>query len=198
MRCSPCTRCPLTIRQQARTFGCRSPAATSGVPAAAGSPPGPGTGFVAVATPGGVRPTRSGDTAWQEWAPLGPGTAWVATVGWAGTTDPASAFQEWVSRLAEPVTEERRLSWTTPDGRALELSWDGTFLRDGRAVDLDPTGRPEHPPHLENPAVCCRFGDRLLTAQWAGERLVLDLAAGRRLDPPSAIPAALSEVAGGR
>jgi hypothetical protein len=37
-----------------------------------------------------------------------------------------------------------------------------------------------------------------LAAQWACERLVLDLHAGRRLDPPSAIPAALSEVAGGR
>lgn len=146
-----------------------------------------GSGFVAVATPGGLRPVRQGDTAWQEWTAAGPGTAWVATVGFAGSNDPAAAFDRWVAALTEPVVEDRLVSWTAPDGRVLELSWDGAFLRDGVAVDLGPDGRPEHPPHLENPAVSCRFGDERLEAEWGGEKLVLDLHAGRRLDPPSAI-----------
>jgi hypothetical protein len=150
-----------------------------------------GSGFVAVATPGGLRPVRSGDTAGQEWTPAGAGTAWVATVGWAGSNDPAAAFDRWVAGLGEPVAEDRRLSWTAPDGRSLELSWEGTFLRDGVALDLDETGRPAYPPHLDNPAVSCRFGDRLLEAEWCGEKLVLDLHAGARVVPPS-------EVIGGR
>jgi hypothetical protein len=161
------------------------------------------TGFVAVATPGGLRPATSGDVAWQEWTPVGPGMAWVATVGWAGpeATDPAPAFDRWVSQLAEPVAEDRQLSWTAHDGRTFQLSWDGTFLRNGEAVDLDAAGLPEHPPHLDNPATHCRFGDRRLEAEWAGERLVLDLHAGRRLVPPSGIEttptSVLSEVPSG-
>ena len=162
------------------------------------------TGFVAVATPGGLRPAPAGDVAWQEWLPIGPGTAWVATVGWAGSgdVDPAEAFDGWVSRLAEPVADEGQLSWTAPDGRTFQLSWEGAFLRDGEAVDLNPTGLPEHPPHLDNPSTYVRFGDRRLEAQWGGERLVLDLHAGRRLVPPSGVettPASvLSEVTNGR
>jgi hypothetical protein len=157
-------------------------------------------GFVAVATPGGVRPARAGDTAWQQWTPAGPGTAWIATVGWAGPdTDPAEAFDDWVSRLSEPVATGESVSWTAPDGRVLELSWDGAFLRDARAVDLDSTGLPEHPPHLHNPSTHCRFGDRRLVAEWAGERLVIDLHEGRRLVPPSGVvTTVLSEVTGGR
>jgi hypothetical protein len=163
-----------------------------------------GTGFVAVATPGGLRPVESGDIAWQEWTPVGRGTGWVATVGWAGTggVDPADAFERWVAQLAEPVEEDRRLRWTAPDGRAFQLSWDGTFLRDGEAVDLGARGLPEDPPHLDNPSTHCRFGDRLLEAEWGGERLVLDLHAGRRLVPPSGVAATptseLSEVTSGR
>jgi hypothetical protein len=149
-----------------------------------------GSGFLAVATPGGVRALRSGDTAWQEWHPVGPGTAWVATVAWAGDADPEVAFRVWTAGLGEPITTNRDLAWTTPDGRGLQLSWDGAFLRDGVAVDLDGDGRPEHPPHLENPAVVCRFGDKLLEAEWAGHRLVLDLESGRRLDPPSEVSGA--------
>lgn len=148
-----------------------------------------GTGFVAVATPGGVRPQRSGDAAWQEWMPVGSGAAWVATVGWAQAQDPASEFGIWTARLEEPMSEDRRLRWRAPDGRSLELSWDGAFLRDGIAPDLGADGRPEHPPHLDNPAVACRFADRLLEAHWSGELLVLDLRAGRRVSPTSAVGA---------
>ncbi|MGQ0466460.1 MAG: hypothetical protein ACT4QG_14195 [Sporichthyaceae bacterium] len=155
-----------------------------------------GDGYVAVATPGGVRPVRAGDTAWQEWTPIGSGTAWVATVGWAETD---GEFDEWVARLAEPVEADGRLSWTAHDGRILELSWDGTFLRDGAAVDLNDDGVPEHPPHLDNPAVRCEFGAHLLEARWANEEMVLDQDAARRLEPPSGIVAAqLSEVGVGR
>ncbi|MFZ5871205.1 MAG: hypothetical protein ACOYXW_11880, partial [Actinomycetota bacterium] len=147
-------------------------------------------GFVAVATPGGVRPVRAGDTAWQEWTPVGPGTVWVATVGGAGPDDPdaAAAFSRWFDRLAEPAQEGDRLTWTAPDGRSLELSWDGAFLRDGHAVDLGATGVPEDPPHLDNPATICRFGDQRLEAEWQGHRLVLDLFGGTRVSPPSGVP----------
>lgn len=154
-----------------------------------------GNGFVAVATPGGLRPVCAGDTAWQEWTPAGPGTAWVATVACA---DVAGAFEEWVAGLDEPEEADGRLSWTAPDGRVLELSLDGAFLRDGAAVDLNADGVPEHPLHLDNPAVRAAFGDRLLEAEWAGHRLVLDQHAGRRLDPPSGVAAQLSEVGLGR
>ncbi|WP_194290975.1 hypothetical protein [Nocardia aurantia] len=50
-------------------------------------------------------------------------------------------------------------------------------------------GVPGEPPHLDNPAVCLPFGAPRLTAGWAGHRLVLDLAAGRRLEPESGVPA---------
>ncbi|MFP5333800.1 MAG: hypothetical protein ACLGIV_00650 [Actinomycetes bacterium] len=146
-----------------------------------------GRGFVAVATPGGVRPVEAGDTAWQEWTPVGPGTAWVATVASTTQDDPSAAFAAWSSRLAEPVEEGDRVSWTAPDGRTLQLSWDGAFLRDGVAVDLDGRGLPEDPPHLDNPSCTSRFGDARLEAEWDGERLVLDLDAGRRLEPASAV-----------
>lgn len=158
-----------------------------------------GGGFVAVATPGGVRPVRAGDTAWQEWTPAGPGTAWVATVGGAGDDepDPSAAFARWLDRLAEPEQDGDRLTWTTPDGRTLQLSWDGAFLRDGRAVDLDDDGLPEDPPHLANPATTYRFGEPRLEAQWAGHRLVIDMAAGRRLEPASGVLAPLPEASRG-
>lgn len=155
-----------------------------------------GAGFVAVATPGGLVPVRSGEGAWQEWTPAGPGTAWVAVVGGA---DEDGAFEDWAARLDEPVAADGRLSWTAPDGRVLELSVDGTFLRGGAAVDLNADGVPEHPPHLDNPAVRCAFGDRLLEGEWAGHRLVLDQHAGRRLDPPSGVASMrMSEAGVGR
>jgi hypothetical protein len=149
-----------------------------------------GDGFVAVATAGGLRPTTTGDEADQAWRPVGPGRAYVATVG-RGADD--GLFAAFVAGLAEPEFLEDDngdplVRWRARDGRVLELARSGPFLVDGVPVDLGPDGRPEDPPHLDNPAVEVAFGADRLDARWGGHRLVLDLTAGRRLEPQSGVP----------
>jgi hypothetical protein len=160
-----------------------------------------GDGLVAIAADGGFCPVTSRDTAWQEWWPQGGGRAYVATVadrndGTIGVT----SLAQFVAALAEPVfttghavdAESARdgqdggdavVHWTTRDGRQLRLGWAGPFTVDGHPVDLDPDGRPETPPHLDNPACRVEFGATRLEARWAGHTLVLDLASGRRIEP---------------
>jgi hypothetical protein len=151
-----------------------------------------GDGYVAVATAQGFAPTRTGADAWQEWLPFGSGEAYVVTVG---SRETSGGFEEFVAGLAEPefsngATRGAQVRWEAPDGRRLELSWSGSFLVDGR----DPDVPPEHSAnHLDNPACRLPFGATGLVAEWEGERLVLDLERGTRIEPQSGI-AALSSV----
>ncbi|MFI6996813.1 hypothetical protein [Nocardia sp. NPDC050175] len=146
-----------------------------------------GDGYVAVATTGGFRPRTTGDECGQTWLPAGDGLAYVATVGRAATD---ATFADFVSALTEPVFTPDSVSWHTSDGRTLALSWPGAFTVNGSAAIDSADGRPTDPPHLDNPAVHVPFGADRLTATWRGHRLVLDLAQGRRIEPPSAVPTA--------
>jgi hypothetical protein len=108
-----------------------------------------------------------------------------------GSRDRSGGFEEFVARLAEPefsdgATGSAHVRWAAPDGRRLELIWSGSFLVDGR----DPAQPPEHSAyHLDNPACQVPFGATGLVAEWEGERLVLDLERGTRLEPQSGITA---------
>jgi hypothetical protein len=148
-----------------------------------------GDGYVAVAADHGFEQVRTGDEAGQAWHPRGDGRAYVTTVGRAAVH---GSFGEFVAALHEPVfgadhSGDPRVDWTDLDGTTLALSWTSAFLVDGRPADLDGAGRPGRPLHLANPAVTSAFGDARLVAEWAGERLELDLTSGRRLDPPSSV-----------
>jgi hypothetical protein len=137
-----------------------------------------GQGYVAVACAGGLRPVRTGGTAGQEWRPGGAGTAFVATVG-DGSRD--GAFGQWVRGLTEPVFQPGGgVEWTAGDGRRLALPGTGSFTVNGADPDLGPGGRPGTGTHLDNPACTMRFGDALLTAEYGGQRMVLDIARARR------------------
>ncbi|GDY31758.1 hypothetical protein [Gandjariella thermophila] len=147
-----------------------------------------GDGFVAVAAQGGFEPVTAGETAWQEWWPRGDGRAYVATVADAGH-GLVGDLAEFVASLAEPeFGPGPTVGWITRDGRSLRLDWSGPFTVDGRPADLDGDGRPETPPHLDNPACRVEFGVARLEARWAGHALVLDLAAGCRVEPASGVP----------
>lgn len=138
-----------------------------------------GEGYVAVATPGGVRAQRAGDVAAQEWLPRDGGAAWVAVVGRAAID---GAFSEWISALegAEFTwhpdgPDDPGVIWTHPDGAAIEATYTGPFLVDG-APEGFTHGVPENAPHIVNPALSWEFGQPSVTVQWGGERLDVDVA----------------------
>jgi hypothetical protein len=148
-----------------------------------------GDGYVGVATRDGFRPVRSGDEAGQRWFPAGPGTSYVVTVG-SGETD--GDFDAFVARLSQSpprfssdTAGDPFVSWRTRTGVLLELGWSTAFLVDGRCEDLDQHGRLQDPPHLDNPACTLHFADERMVAEWEGERLEVDLRAGRRCVPNS-------------
>ncbi|MEJ3653572.1 hypothetical protein WEH80_11365 [Actinomycetes bacterium KLBMP 9759] len=142
-----------------------------------------GDGYVALATPCGLRAAVAGEDAGQAWLPRGDGRAYVATVGRRAVD---GSFADFVDALPEPVFDGDRVAVNT--GRHhLELGWTGPFLVDGAAAGLDADGRPEQTPHLDNPAVRVPLGAATLEATWGGQRMVLDLAAGRRVEPATAL-----------
>jgi hypothetical protein len=149
-----------------------------------------GDGFVAVAVAGGFDAVSTGDEAGQAWMPRGDGRGYVTTLGRAAAH---GAFEHFVAALADPMFGSDRernpaVAWTDLDGHSLVLGWAGPFMIDGLPDDLGAGGRPDSLPHLSNPAVTVAFGDPCLRAEWDGERLELDLVAGRRVEPPSRVP----------
>jgi hypothetical protein len=146
-----------------------------------------GDGYVAIACAGGLRPVEAGETAFQEWLPTGDGHAYVVTIGGA-TSD--GSFAEFVAALHGPdfgPPGEARVRWQTRDGTVLALDFYGAFEVNGGSPDLAADGTPMSTPHLANPAVALDFGAARMEVEHRGERLVLDLKAGRRLEPPSAL-----------
>lgn len=165
-----------------------------------------GDGYVAVATPGGVRPVQESETAWQEWLPAEGGAAWVAVVG-RGAVD--GDFRAWVDRLAASrLTWHPRgaadpgVRWERDGAPALEVTFETAFLVDGAPQGLV-DGRPEVEPHLDNPAVRLGFGDARATVSWGGASLELDVAGaltaleGVLATAPNALAAASPVRAGG-
>lgn len=130
-----------------------------------------GDGYVAVATRGGVRAQRRGDVAWQEWLPVEAGSAWIAVVG-RRTVD--GRLDEWARALVASRIDwdpdgdgNPGVHWTRPDGRTIELMWDGPLLVDG-VPDGFVDGVPEHDPHLESPALTLAFDQATATVAWRG------------------------------
>lgn len=142
------------------------------------------TGFVAVATPGGVYPVLAGETTEQEWIPRGHGSVWVTTVADGSSY---ADFAAWLTHLTQ-----LKLAWnprgsrdpgvtlSRSDGPDLAVTFGTAFLIDGKPAGIDAHGAPEAEPHLSNPAIELGFGDRTGVAQWNGARL--ELAIGRARD----------------
>lgn len=148
-----------------------------------------GDGYVAVAAEGGLVPLGASGAASETWRPRGEDCGYVATVGRRAVD---GSFTEFVAALRPPAFEmtdvgEPIISWVARDGRVLELSWRGPFSIDGRPFDVGPDGAPEAAPHLDYPAYRHEFGAARLEAAHDGQRLVLDLVRGLRLEPPSGV-----------
>lgn len=160
-----------------------------------------GDGYVAVAAAGGWQMITTGDGAQQSFRPVGDGRAQVCTLGRRATD---GAFAAFVESLTDPEFDtdlagtEPAVRWRARDGRQLALGWRSAPTVDGRPVDLADDGTPRRPPHLSNPACHSAFGDPELTVEWSGERLVIDLAAGRRLVPDSGVGESAAEPDGHR
>ncbi|MGV8881096.1 MAG: hypothetical protein ACOH19_02990 [Rhodoglobus sp.] len=138
-----------------------------------------GDGFVAAATPGGVRAQRAGDTAEQEWLPRGDGAVWIAVVGRTGIDGP---FEQWVDALSSAEVEwhpdgvdDPGVRWTHPNGTVVEVSYTGAFFVDGQPAGFT-DGRPEQDPHFDNPAWTLGFGQEASTVRWGGAELAVDIA----------------------
>lgn len=138
-----------------------------------------GEGYVAVATPGGVRPVLEGETAWQEWLPAQGGSAWVTVVG---RTAVDGGFAQWVDRITSSALQWYPRGPQVPgvrferaDKPALEVTFDTAFLVDGVPAGLV-DGVPEQEPHLDNPAVHAEFGDAITEVNWGGKSLRLEVA----------------------
>ncbi len=136
-----------------------------------------GDAYVAVATSGGVEAVRSGDTAQQEFHPKGRGDQWITVLG---SIEDSPSLATWVASLGVP-SFGKELSYQTPVGDTLRLSWAGPFLINDVPADVDESGRISQPFRLRNPAVSLRFGDPILHAEWHGKTLEVDLQTGRRV-----------------
>ncbi|WP_147916070.1 hypothetical protein [Ruania zhangjianzhongii] len=143
-----------------------------------------GSGYLAVATPGGFRPVRAGDQAWQEWTPEQDGRAWACLVG---DVDRDGTFAEFAATV-----EATEVVWTAErdnpgvrvvrSGRpVLAVEFDGLFTIDGAPGGLDGEGRPEEPGQWENPAMTAAFGADRAQVAWGGAEHDLDVGAALRM-----------------
>lgn len=142
-----------------------------------------GDGYVAVATPGGVRPVMEGETAMQEWLPVEGGPVWVAVVGRKATD---GSFQDFVEQLEASTVawhprgpEDPGVRFNRPGEPGMEVTFATAFLLDGVPVGFE-DGVPEREPHLDNPAVHLEFGDDRAHVNWNHTYLELDFAAALR------------------
>lgn len=139
-----------------------------------------GDGYVAVATPGGVRPVRAGETAMQEWKPAQGGAVWVAV---AGRRAVDGEFADWVESLTRSSIDWCPLGADEPgvrfarEGRpSIEVSFDGPLVIDN-AVEGITEGRVDLGPHLDNPSTRSDFGDAEMVVEWGGNTLTLEIGA---------------------
>lgn len=138
-----------------------------------------GEGYVAIATPGGVRPVLEGETAWQEWLPVEGGAAWITVVG---RKQADGDFRDWVNSLASSEVQWHPRGEADPGVRfarenaaIMEVTFETAFLLDGTPVGLV-NGVPENEPHLDSPAVHAEFDDGRIDVAWRGKTLALDVA----------------------
>jgi len=142
-----------------------------------------GNGYIAVATPGGFSPLKSGDTAYQEWIPNGNGALYVSVMG---DKKKDKDFASFVRALKEPEFDEKNLSISFKHKKTFGFSWKLPFTIDGVSEQLV-NGLPEVPPRLHNPAVHLRAEDQILKAKFGKDRLELDVIKGKRIFPKSEV-----------
>jgi hypothetical protein len=140
-----------------------------------------GDGYIAVASPGGFTPLKSGDTAHQEWIPNGKGALYVTILG---DKKEYKDFKTFVRKLNEPTFDEKNLSISWKHKKRFELSWSGPFHVDGKSEQLV-AGLPEVPPRLDNPAVTLKADGDILDATFGKEKLKIDVIKGKRIEPKS-------------
>ena len=140
-----------------------------------------GDGYIAVATPGGFTPLKSGDTAHQEWIPNGNGALYVTILG---DKKEYKDFKTFVRKLNEPTFDEKNLSISWKHKKRFDLSWSGPFHVDGKSEQLV-AGLPEVPPRLDNPAVTLKADGDILDATFGKEKLKIDVIKGKRIEPKS-------------
>ena len=140
-----------------------------------------GDGYIAVASPAGFTPLKSGDTAHQEWIPNGNGALYVTILG---DKKEYKDFKTFVRKLNEPTFDEKNLSISWKHKKRFELSWSGPFHVDGKSEQLV-GGLPEVPPRLENPAVTLKADGEILDASFGKEKLKIDVIKGKRIEPKS-------------
>jgi len=140
-----------------------------------------GDGYVAVATPQGFRPQRFGDSAFQEWLPIGIGSLYVAQLN---DKSKFKTFKGFLSSLKEPQFDQKELTIKFESKEKFEFSWKGSLLVNGESDSLD-DGIPEVPPRLLNPAVHLSATDSILRANFGGSRLEVDIVNGKRIYPAS-------------
>ena len=138
-------------------------------------------GYIAVATPGGFSPLKSGDTAFQEWIPNGKGALYVAVLG---SKKEDKDFASFVRKLGEPLFDEHNLAISYKRKKTFDLSWSGPFHVNGVSEQLD-GGIPELPPRLDNPAVTLEADGEILEASMGKEKLIIDVIKGKRIHPKS-------------
>lgn len=138
-------------------------------------------GYIAVATPGGFSPLKSGDTAYQEWSPNGNGALYVSILG---DKKEYKDFKTFVRKLSEPTFDEKELSISWKSKKRFELSWANPFLVNGKSAQIV-EGLPELPPRLNNPAVLLSADDATFNASFGGAKLKIDIIKGKRLEPKS-------------
>lgn len=140
-----------------------------------------GNGYIAVATPGGFSPLKSGDTAYQEWSPNGNGALYVSILG---DKKEYKDFKTFIRALSEPKFDEKDLSISWKNKKTFELSWTNPFHVDGQSEQLA-AGLPEVPPRLVNPAVLLKADDSIFDASFSGAKLKIDVINGKRIEPKS-------------
>jgi hypothetical protein len=140
-----------------------------------------GDGYIAVASPGGFTPLKSGDTAHQEWIPNGNGALYVTILG---DKKEYKDFKTFVRKLNEPTFDEKNLSISWKHKKRFDLSWSGPFHVDGKSEQLV-GGLPEVPPRLDNPAVTLKADGEILDATFGKEKLKIDVIKGKRIEPKS-------------
>jgi hypothetical protein len=142
-----------------------------------------GDGYIAVSTPGGFTPLKNGDTAMQEWIPNGEGALYVSVLG---DKKSYGDFKSFLRKLSEPEFDEKNLSISWKHKKRFDLNWNGPFHINGLSTQLE-KGLPELAPRLDNPAVTLKADDSILYAEFAKEKLTIDVVSGKRLHPKSQV-----------
>jgi hypothetical protein len=132
-----------------------------------------GGGYVALWGDGDLVLTARGRHVAQELRSSGEGAVWVCRVGRVADDGSFADFQ--YALIAHPPTAQgTSVEWATPEGTRLAFAWEGALRVDGAAVDWADM------PHYDNAYTHTEVGADAMMIEYGGERLVLDLQAGRR------------------